>query len=346
MAGKGFDYKSAGVDIEAGERVIENIKGAVRATFRPEVLTELGGFSGLFEPRLGSFQEPVFSAATDGVGTKLKLAFAMGRHDTVGIDAVAMCVNDLLAQGAEPLFFLDYLAVGRIENESVVEIVSGVAEGCRQAGCALLGGETAEMPGFYPPGEYDLAGFAVGLVEKKKILPSKEMFPGDLLIGLASTGLHSNGFSLVRKVLLEHAGFSLEEHLSSLGLPLGEELLKPTKIYVPLVLPLLREDAVKGIAHITGGGLTENIPRMLPAGCAAAVDLNSWQVPPIFRYLEKLGNLAPEDSYRTFNMGVGFVLVVPKEEAAACLAAAQELGEQAWLLGEVMAGNGVVYRAG
>ncbi|HHU76426.1 MAG TPA: phosphoribosylformylglycinamidine cyclo-ligase [Firmicutes bacterium] len=333
MAGKGFDYKSAGVDIEAGERVIENIKGAVRATFRPEVLTELGGFSGLFEPRLGSFQEPVFSAATDGVGTKLKLAFAMGRHDTVGIDAVAMCVNDLLAQGAEPLFFLDYLAVGRIENESVVEIVSGVAEGCRQAGCALLGGETAEMPGFYPPGEYDLAGFAVGLVEKKKILPSKEMFPGDLLIGLASTGLHSNGFSLVRKVLLEHAGFSLEEHLSSLGLPLGEELLKPTKIYVPLVLPLLREDAVKGIAHITGGGITLNLPRILPSGLNAVVEKKKWVVPPVFHLLQETGRIEEDEMMRTFNMGVGMVLVVSPDLATKVFERLEQEKWPAWKIG-------------
>ena len=336
MTEAGFDYKSAGVDIEAGEQVVRDIKEMVRATFRPEVLTELGGFSGLFQPRKDIYREPVLAAATDGVGTKLKLAFEMGIHDTVGIDVVAMCVNDLLAQGAEPLFFLDYLAVGKVDNKSAVEIIRGVAEGCRQAGCALLGGETAEMPGFYPLGEYDLAGFAVGVVDKKEILPRKEMIPGDRLIGLASTGLHSNGFSLVRKVLLEHARLSLKEYSASLGSLLGEELLKPTKIYVPLVLPLLNEGKsgeggeasdIKGIAHITGGGITLNLPRILPYGICAVVEKGSWSVPSVFSLIRERGPVPEEEMYRTFNMGIGMILVVSASSSANVL---KKLAQAQW----------------
>lgn len=335
MTEEGFDYKSAGVDIEAGEQVVRNIKELVRTTFRPEVLTDLGGFSGLFQPRTGVYREPILAAATDGVGTKLKLAFAMDRHDTVGIDAVAMCVNDLLAQGAEPLFFLDYLAVGKINNKTAVEIIRGVAEGCRQAGCALLGGETAEMPGFYPPGEYDLAGFAVGMVEKDKILPSKEMFPGDLLIGLASTGLHSNGFSLVRKVLLEHAKLSLKQYSDLLGCLLGEELLKPTKIYVPLVLPLLRNYFIKGIAHITGGGIELNLPRIFPPGIGAVVEKKRWIAPPVFEMIREAGPVPEREMFRTFNMGIGMILVVPDDSAAGILRQLEEAKWPAWVIGRL-----------
>ena len=336
MTEAGFDYKSAGVDIEAGEQVVRDIKDLVRGTFCPEVLTELGGFSGLFQPRNELYREPVLSAATDGVGTKLKLAFEMGIHDTIGIDAVAMCVNDLLAQGAEPLFFLDYLAVGKLDNKTAAEIVRGVAEGCRQAGCALLGGETAEMPGFYPVGEYDLAGFAVGIVEKKKILPRKDMIPGDRLIGLASTGLHSNGFSLVRKVLFDHARLPLKEYSASLGAIPGEELLKPTKIYVPLVLPLLNESkdekdaevsGIKGIAHITGGGITLNLPRILPEGIKAAVLKGSWILPPVFSLIQESGPVREEEMYRTFNMGLGMILVVSSAAAQDVL---QKLSQEQW----------------
>ncbi len=335
MTGEGFDYKSAGVDIEAGEQVVRDIKEIVRATFRPEVLTELGGFSGLFQPRTERYREPVLAAATDGVGTKLKLAFEMGKHDTVGIDAVAMCVNDLLAQGAEPLFFLDYLAVGKINNESAVEIIRGVAEGCRQAGCALLGGETAEMPGFYPPGEYDLAGFAVGMAEKEKILPGKDILPGDLLIGLASTGLHSNGFSLVRKVLLEHGKLSLKEHYPILGCLLGEELLKPTKIYVPLILPLLKEYHIKGIAHITGGGIELNLPRILPRGISAVVEKKRWRVPPVFSMIRETGPVPEREMFRTFNMGIGMILVVSPPAAAGVLRKLNEAKWPAWEIGRL-----------
>lgn len=282
-----FDYKKAGVNIDAGEEVVQRIKAMVRTTFRPEVLTDIGGFAGFFRPNLHAFKEPVFAAATDGVGTKLKIAFMLEKHDTVGIDAVAMCVNDLIVQGAEPLFFLDYLAVGKLDVDRATEIIGGVAEGCRRAGCALLGGETAEMPGFYPPGEYDLAGFAVGIAEKEKIITGAHIAPGDILIGVASSGLHSNGFSLVRKVLLEHAGLSLDQFLPELGCTLGEELLKPTIIYVPLILPLLRRYELKGIAHITGGGLELNLPRILPAGVKALLRKKSWEIPPVFSLIQK-----------------------------------------------------------
>ncbi len=340
-------YKAAGVDVDAGNRAVHLMKQAVRSTYRPEVLGDVGGFGGLITLPNKGYKQPVLVAGTDGVGTKIMLAIMADKHDTIGIDCVAMCVNDVLVQGAEPLFFLDYIACGKLVPEKIAALVEGVAEGCRQAGCALIGGETAEMPGMYGENDYDLAGFAVGVVDREAVIDGSAISPGDALIAFASSGLHSNGFSLVRKLILEVGGHQLSDRVPELGEEtLADLLLTPTRIYVPTVLELLQKFTIRGMAHITGGGLTENIPRMLPAGCAAAVDLNGWQVPPIFRYLEKLGNLAPEDSYRTFNMGVGFVLVVPKEEAAACLAAAQELGEQAWLLGEVMAGNGVVYRAG
>ncbi len=307
----GFDYKSAGVDIEAGEQVVADIREMVQKTHRREVLREIGGFAGLFQPDLARYQQPVLVSATDGVGTKLKIAFAMGRHDTVGIDAVAMCANDLVVQGAEPLFFLDYLGTGRLDRGVVREIISGIVRGCQQAGCALLGGETAEMPGFYPAGEYDLAGFCVGIVEKSRIITGEQAVPGDRLLGLASTGLHSNGFSLVRKVLLEHAGLELQAYLPELGCSLGEELLRPTRIYVPAVLSLLPKAELKGIAHITGGGLRQNLPRILPGGLKAVIRKDAWEVPPIFRLVQETGRIAEGEMYRTFNMGIGLVLVLP-----------------------------------
>jgi phosphoribosylformylglycinamidine cyclo-ligase len=328
-----FDYKKAGVNIDAGEKVVQKIKAMVRTTFRPEVLTDIGGFAGFFRPNLHTFKEPVFAAATDGVGTKLKIAFMLEKHDTVGIDAVAMCVNDLIVQGAEPLFFLDYLAVGKLDVDRATEIIGGVAEGCRQAGCALLGGETAEMPGFYPPGEYDLAGFAVGIVEKEKIIAGAHIAPGDILIGVASNGLHSNGFSLVRKVLLEHAGLSLDQFLPELGCTLGEELLKPTIIYVPLILPLLRRYELKGIAHITGGGLELNLPRILPAGVKALLRKKSWEIPPVFSLIQKYGHVEEREMFRTFNMGIGMVLVTAPEISALVLEQIRSKGEKAWEIG-------------
>jgi len=328
-----FDYKKAGVNIDAGEEVVQSIKAMVRTTFRPEVLTDIGGFAGFFRPNLHAFKDPVFAAATDGVGTKLKIAFMLDKHDTVGIDAVAMCVNDLIVQGAEPLFFLDYLAVGKLDVDKATEIIGGVVEGCRQAGCALLGGETAEMPGFYPPGEYDLAGFAVGIAEKENIITGEHIAPGDILIGVASSGLHSNGFSLVRKVLLEHAGLSLDQFLPELGCTLGEELLKPTIIYVPLILPLLRRYELKGIAHITGGGLELNLPRILPAGLKALLRKKSWEVPPAFPFIQKYGHVEEREMFRTFNMGIGMVLVTAPEISALVLEQIRSTGEKAWEIG-------------
>jgi phosphoribosylformylglycinamidine cyclo-ligase len=328
-----FDYKKAGVNIDAGEKVVQKIKAMVRTTFRPEVLTDIGGFAGFFRPNLHTFKEPVFAAATDGVGTKLKIAFMLEKHDTVGIDAVAMCVNDLIVQGAEPLFFLDYLAVGKLDVDRATEIIGGVAEGCRQAGCALLGGETAEMPGFYPPGEYDLAGFAVGIAEKEKIITGAHIAPGDILIGVASNGLHSNGFSLVRKVLLEHAGLSLDQFLPELGCTLGEELLKPTIIYVPLILPLLRRYELKGIAHITGGGLELNLPRILPSGVKALLRKKSWEIPPVFPLIQEYGHVEEREMFRTFNMGIGMVLVTAPEISALVLEQIRSKGEKAWEIG-------------
>ncbi|NMB35110.1 MAG: phosphoribosylformylglycinamidine cyclo-ligase [Firmicutes bacterium] len=328
-----FDYKKAGVDLEAGEKVVDKIKKVVRSTFRPEVITDLGGFAGLFQPDLSVYHTPVLAAATDGVGTKLKIAFMLDKHGTVGIDAVAMCVNDLLVQGAEPLLFLDYLAVGKMDVSQVTEIVRGVADGCRQAGCALLGGETAEMPGFYAPGEYDLAGFALGIAEKDKIIDGRQIIPGDILIGIASNGLHSNGFSLVRKILLEHAGLKLDLNLPELDSTLGEELLKPTIIYVPLVLPLLREFTIKGLAHITGGGLKLNLPRVFPAGLKAVIEKECWDIPPIFSLIQEYGNVSEQEMFRTFNMGIGFVLITSPQSAGPVLKQINEKGGKARQIG-------------
>jgi phosphoribosylformylglycinamidine cyclo-ligase len=334
-----IDYRRAGVDIGAGEAAVERIKGLARSTYRKGVLQDLGGFGGLFALDLKKYRRPVLVAGCDGVGTKLKVAFAAGRHNTVGIDCVAMCVNDLLVQGAEPLFFLDYLAVGKLFPEQVEEIVAGVARGCRMAGCALLGGEMAEMPGFYPQGEYDLAGFAVGIVEEEELIDGSAIAPGDVLIGLASTGLHSNGYSLARKVLLEKAGLSLEETPEGLGGPLGEELLKPTCIYVPYILPLLKKYKIKGMAHITGGGLPGNIPRILPPGTRAVLHRGSWPVNPIFKLIQELGPVSRDEMYRTFNMGLGYVLVAAKELSGPIIEDLRKAGISAWITGHIEAGE-------
>ncbi len=338
----GLDYRKAGVDIEAGEEAVERIKGLARSTFRPEVLQGLGGFGGLFAPDFSKMKEPVLVAGCDGVGTKLKIAFASGVHDTVGIDCVAMCVNDILVQGAEPLFFLDYLAVGKLKPDEVEQIVGGVAEGCRQAGCALLGGEMAEMPGFYPPGEYDLAGFAVGMVDRSAIVDGSAIKAGDVMVGLASSGLHSNGFSLVRRVLLETANMALTEYQPALNLTLAEELLKPTTIYVKSVLKALEKFAVKGMAHITGGGLPGNLPRILPKGLTAEIDGKAWPVPPVFKVIEELGPVERSEMFRVFNMGIGYVLVVSKAEAAALADFFNESDLAAYLIGDVVSGTGEV----
>lgn len=335
-------YKEAGVDIAAGNEAVERMKRHVRRTFRPEVLAGLGGFGALFRLDLTRYRRPVLVSGSDGVGTKLMLAQMLDRHGTVGIDAVAMCVNDIVVQGAEPLFFLDYLALGKVVPEKVEQIVAGVAEGCAQAGCALIGGETAEMPGMYGPDEYDIAGFAVGVAEEDRLVDGRRIRPGDRLIGLASSGLHSNGYSLVRRLLLERAGYDLRQPVAELGgRELGEVLLTPTRIYVKTVLRLLERFDIKGMAHITGGGFLENIPRMLPDGLGARVQLGRWPIPPVFTLLQRIGELTLTECYRTFNMGIGLVLAVAPEEAEAVLEAARKLGEAAYDIGEVVPGQGV-----
>lgn len=338
----GLTYADAGVDISAGNEAVRLMRNAVRSTFRPEVLADIGSFGGLFALDTAKYREPVLVSGTDGVGTKLRVAMLAGRHHTIGIDAVAMCVNDILVQGAEPLFFLDYLAVGRLVPERVADIVAGVAEGCRQAGCSLIGGETAEMPGFYGPEEYDVAGFAVGVVERGKIIDGRDIVPGDKIIGLPSSGLHSNGYSLARKVLFELAGYRVDTWLEMLGRTVGEELLEPTRIYVRAVFPLLERFRIKGLAHITGGGLTENIPRILPAGTAVQVRPDTWPSLPVFTLISETGNVAKAEMFRTFNMGIGMVAVVSAADAGPVMNDLAARGEQGYLIGEVVRGTGEV----
>lgn len=333
-------YREAGVNIEAGNAAVELMKPAVRRTLRPEVLGGLGGFGGLFALDLKKFSDPILVSGTDGVGTKLRLAFQLDRHDTIGQDAVAMCVNDILVQGAEPLFFLDYLAVGKLNPERVARVVEGVAKGCELAGCALIGGETAEMPGFYPEEEYDLAGFSVGAVNREDLIDGSKIQEGDVLIGLPSSGFHSNGYSLVRKVF---APYPFDTVFPEIGEPLGEALLRPTQIYVKTILPLLAEGQILGMAHITGGGLTENIPRVLQEGLGVRIDLSSWKVPALFELLQRLGEVEPTEMRRTFNMGIGFVIIVHPGDVQSIQAQLQEQGEPCYLIGEVTQGKGVKY---
>ena len=335
-----MDYKKAGVDIEAGYKSVELMKEHIKGTMRPEVLTGIGGFSGAFSMEaFKNMEEPTLVSGTDGVGTKLKLAFLLDKHDTIGIDCVAMCVNDIACAGGEPLFFLDYIACGKNEPEKIATIVSGVAEGCKQSNAALIGGETAEMPGFYPIDEYDLAGFAVGVVDKKDLITGQDIKPGDTLIGIASSGVHSNGFSLVRKVF-NMTTEALNTYYDSLGKTLGEALLAPTKIYVK-ALRTVKEAGVKikGCSHITGGGFYENIPRMLPEGVRAVVKKDSYQVPPIFEMLSKDGDIAEQMMYNTFNMGIGMVLAIAPEDVEKTMKAIEAAGEQAYIIGEVEAGE-------
>jgi phosphoribosylformylglycinamidine cyclo-ligase len=332
-----MDYKAAGVDVAAGRAFVQNIRSLVESTRRPEVLGGLGGFSGLFQLPIG-YQEPVLVSGTDGVGTKLKLAQQCDRHDTVGIDLVAMCVNDVLTMGAEPLFFLDYLATGKLNSDQLTQVVAGISAGCRQAGCALLGGETAEMPGFYQPGEYDLAGFCVGIVEKSQILNGTQVQLGDVAIGLASQGVHSNGFSLVRKII-ETAGVSLDRMFDSQTL--GETLLTPTRIYVKSVLAARQARLeIHGMAHITGGGLPENLPRCLGAGQSIEVDSQRWTTPPIFDWLAKTGGIDRLEMFNTFNMGIGFVLLAPPAQAEQIIQWFVSQDLPAWAIGQVVTGNG------
>lgn len=334
-------YKRAGVNIEAGYQTVERIKKHVRRTLRPEVIDGVGGFGGAIDLAALNLKEPVLVSGTDGVGTKLMIAFATGHHRTVGIDAVAMCVNDIVTQGAEPLFFLDYLACGNLEPEKAEAIVKGVADGCVEAGCALVGGETAEMPGMYRSGDYDIAGFAVGAVEKSKRITGERIRPGDVLIGLASSGLHSNGFSLVRRLVAEHGLNYADPFLPDPQQTIGEALLTPTRIYVRPLLKLLAAVPVGGLAHITGGGFYENVPRMLPAGLGAEIAVGSWPLPPVFGWLARLGRLLADDLYHTFNMGIGMVIAVRPGDAGAALTSLKESGEAPYLIGRVTEKQGL-----
>lgn len=332
-------YRDAGVDIDAGNKAVELMKRHVRATYRPEVLGDIGGFGGLFALNAGKYHQPVLVSGTDGVGTKLKIAFMTDKHDTIGQDGVAMCVNDILVQGAEPLFFLDYLAVGKLEPEKVAAIVSGVALACRESGCALIGGETAEMAGFYPDGEYDIAGFAVGVVDRDKIITGQKIAPGDVLIGLPSSGVHSNGYSLVRKICFDVKQLSVDTYVPELGRTLGQELLEPTRLYPRSCLPLFEKFDIHGMVHITGGGFYDNIPRVLPEGCGVEVTTGRWPEPPIFGLLQQWGGVAKTEMFRTFNMGIGMILVVPAEQVAAIQSDLAARDEKSYIIGTVIAGE-------
>lgn len=334
-------YKQAGVNIEAGYEAVTRMKKHVQKTIRPGVMGGLGGFGGMFDLSVLNLKEPVLVSGTDGVGTKLMLAFMMDCHDSIGIDAVAMCVNDIVVQGAEPIYFLDYIACGKAEPSKIEAIVKGVSTGCEQAGCALVGGETAEMPGMYSEDEYDLAGFAVGAAEKSAVITGERIQPGDVLIGLASSGIHSNGYSLVRQIFLEQAQMSLTDYVDELGCTLGEELLRPTKIYVKPILSALKKFDIKGMAHITGGGFIENIPRMLPSGTGVELSESNWEVPAIFKLMESIGNLERKEMYNIFNMGTGMVLAVNPKEVSEIISFFHELGESAYQIGIVTDQEGI-----
>ena len=336
-----MDYKSAGVDVEAGYKSVELMKEHVKSTFRKEVLTDIGGFGGLFSiEKAKSMKEPVLVSGTDGVGTKLKLAFLMDKHDTIGIDAVAMCVNDIVCSGAEPLFFLDYIACGKNYPEKIAKIVEGVSKGCTMAGCSLIGGETAEMPGFYPEDEYDLAGFTVGILDNANVIDGKNIKDGDILIGISSSGIHSNGYSLVRKIFNPNKE-NINEYIEELGQTLGEALITPTKIYVKTVLELIKKVDIKGISHITGGGFIENIPRMIPKGFKVNIEDGSFPILPIFKLIMEKRNVDKMNMYKTFNMGIGLVLAVDKNDVEKTITYLNELGEDAFVIGNVTKGEGI-----
>lgn len=333
---KKLTYKDAGVDTKEGERAVTLMKDHVKRTFNENVLTGLGSFGSLFQIDVASMSQPVLVSGTDGVGTKLKIAFLMDKHDTVGIDCVAMCVNDVLCQGARPLFFLDYIATGKVKAEKIADIVKGIAEGCRQAGSALVGGETAEMPDFYSAGEYDMAGFSVGMVDKEKIITGDKVAEGNVIIGIASSGIHSNGYSLVRKVFFDKMKMDVKDHVEELGTTLGEALLTPTKIYAAACSAVLPTFDVKGIVHITGGGFFENVPRILPEGLTAKIKIGTWKVPPIFPYIKKCGNIDKTEMFSTFNMGVGMMMMVDAKDADQVVKALREAGETADIIGQVV----------
>ena len=335
-----MDYKSAGVDIDAGNDTVRRIRALARSTFTAGVLSDIGSFGGLFRFETGRFREPILVSSADGVGTKLKVAFLTGRHDTVGADLVNHCVNDILVQGAEPLFFLDYLATGRLSPEVAESVVGGIASACRDNGCALLGGETAEMPGFYGEGEYDLAGFIVGVVDRERLISGRTIAVGDVLVGVPSSGLHTNGFSLARRIVFDQLGLRVDTHVEELGCTVGEALMEPHRSYLSLVRPLLDGGRIKALAHITGGGITDNLPRVLPHGTAAVVDAAAWEVPPIFRWLQQNGRVPSDDMMRTFNMGLGLVVVTARDTAEQLM---EELaargGRDARVVGEIVAGE-------
>ena len=330
-------YADSGVDIEKANRLVDRIKDIAKSTPRTGVMGEIGGFGGLYSLNLSNVSNPVLVSSTDGVGTKLKIAFMMDKHDTIGIDLVAMCVNDIIVQGAKPIFFLDYLAMAELNNDVAEKIIKGIAEGCTQSGCALIGGETAEMPGMYHEGEYDLSGFSVGIVDNDKIIDGSYIKNGHKLIGLASSGIHSNGFSLVRKVFFDKCKYDATTKLEDLGTTLGEELLKPTTIYVPTILSLLRDLPIHGLVHITGGGIDENIIRVIPKACKAVVHRNSWEIPPIFNILQKEGEVPDSEMHRTFNNGIGMVIIVPDNAAQDVMDRLAAMNEKAYLIGEVEA---------
>ena len=333
-------YRSAGVDVEAGYEAVKLMKQHTQRTLVPGVIGGLGSFGGFFEIDTEKYKKPVLVSGTDGVGTKLQIAFMTGIHDTIGIDCVAMCVNDIACHGAKPLYFLDYIGTGALEPQSAAEVVKGICDGCVEAGCALIGGETAEMPGFYKKGEYDLAGFAVGVVDKDKVINGAKVEEGDVIIGLASSGIHSNGYSLVRKLFFELNNYNIDADISELGCTLGHELLKPTRIYVKTILELAEKHDIKGIAHITGGGFIENIPRTIPSGLKAEINIGSFPVLPIFTLMQKLGNIEDKEMYNTFNMGIGLVLVVNKNEVEQVMSSLNEMKEKAYIIGKVAKGEG------
>lgn len=337
-------YESAGVSIDKGNETVDRIKPFVKETFRKEVLTDLGGFGGLFALDKDKYEEPVLVSGTDGVGTKLKIAFEMNKHDTIGIDAVAMCVNDIIVTGAEPLFFLDYLAVGKLDPDQVVEIVKGVAEGCKQAACALIGGETAEMPGFYSEGEYDVAGFSVGIVDKAKIINGKNINEGDIVLGLPSSGLHSNGFSLARKVLFEKGFLQIDSYHEEMGTSIGNLLIEPTKIYVKIILELIKTAEIKGLAHITGGGLIENIPRVLSEGLCAEINTKSFPKPGIFEFIQKIGEIEKEEMYRVFNMGIGMAIIADEKEVEKIINKCNAMEEEIYIIGKIKKGETTIIK--
>ncbi|MGI6586461.1 MAG: phosphoribosylformylglycinamidine cyclo-ligase [Lutisporaceae bacterium] len=335
-------YKAAGVDVEAGYRAVKLMKEHTKRTIIPGVLGDLGSFGGFFEIDKEKYKNPVLVSGTDGVGTKLQIAFMTGKHDTIGIDCVAMCVNDVACHGAKPLFFLDYIGTGRLMPDVAADIVKGICDGCVEAGCALIGGETAEMPGFYEDGEYDLAGFAVGIVDKENVINGSGIKEGDVLIGIASSGIHSNGYSLVRKLFFGINKFDVNTRFDELEGTLGEELLKPTKIYVRTIQSLIAKHSIYGIAHITGGGFIENIPRTLPAGLKARINLGSWDIPPVFKLMQKLGRIEDKEMFNTFNMGIGLVLTAGQQDSEEILKTLGELGEKAYVIGSVIKGEGGV----